>query len=142
MKKFNIVKSRTCVHGDLLPLGAWYGSFAYTRTNRAFNIEWYINDFDARNVVVWAPYSVTGRFTEWRDHRPVTKCVMRRGWRWQIFKLENMPAPFQAFINAMIARYNPHGVCTPWIERSGRLADVPRERKLDIFNSSIHYVGA
>lgn len=142
MKRLNIVKTRTTFHNSFMPIGSWYGRYEYVRNNTARHIDYYISDFDTMTVNVWHYTDVPSRGLRW-DEKHKAHCVTRyaRTWDWETCDLKIMPVEFQKFIAGMVSRLQPHGVCVPWVERSGKFADVPRERKLNVFDNSIHYVG-
>lgn len=130
MKKLNICKNRTIWHNSFMPINCWYGHFEYTKDNTVRHIDYYISDFDAMTVNVWRYVNVPSRGLRWdsghKAHR-VTRHV--KSWNWQTFDIMDMPPEFRKFIEGMVSRLNPHGVCAPWIEHG----DAPVMRKVGAF---------
>lgn len=141
MKRMNVVKGRTPLHGVFMPIGAWYGRYV---TSRGYKIDYYIYNHDSDTIIVWSPYRVVSRRVVWDgSHNAHTRTYYNKAWHWEARCLDDMPRDFREFIHGLRARLHPHGKCSPWIERSGRRADTPRERRLNIFDkvNTPQYVG-
>ena len=127
MKRLNIVKNRTTFHGSFMPLGAWYGHFEYSRNGALRHVDYYISNFDALTVNVWHYTNVPSRGLRWdENHKAHRVTRYARAWDWETRDLATMPTEFRKFIDGMVDRLQPHGVCVPWVERSGKYADCPR----------------